>query len=62
MAAVEVRRVVACEPRSIMKMLALPPCCRLMTMRWPSGEKRGEEVMSGKLPTTWREPVSRLIT
>ena len=32
----------------------LPPCCRLMMTRWPSGEKRGENVMFGKLPTISR--------
>jgi hypothetical protein len=33
----------------------------LMTMRWPSGEKRGAKVMPGKLPTTSRWPVSRFM-
>ena len=30
-----------------------------MTTRWPSGEKLGEKVMPGKLPTASRWPVSR---
>ena len=42
------------------KMLELLPCCRLMMTRWPSGEKRGEKLMPGKLPTTSRWPVSIL--
>ena len=48
------------ERRSITKMFELPPCCRLMMTRWPSGEKRGAKVMPGKLPTISRWPVSML--
>ncbi len=59
-AAVSVSRVVVFERRSITKMFALPRCCRLMITRWPSGEKRGEKLMPGKLPTVSRWPVSML--
>ena len=59
-AGVSVSRVVDFERRSMMKRLELPPCCRLMITRWPSGEKRGEKVMPGKLPTISRCPVSML--
>ena len=60
MALVSVSRVVVRERRSIAKMLDDAPCDRLMTIFCPSGEKRGENVMPGKLPTTSRWPVSML--
>ena len=41
-------------------MFELPPCCRLMMTRWPSGENRGEKLMPAKLPTISRWPVSML--
>jgi len=44
-----VRRVVDFERRSITNRFELPPCCKLMITRWPSGEKRGENDMPGKL-------------
>ena len=59
-AAVSVSRVVARERRSIRKIFELAPCCRLMITRWPSGAKRGENVMPGKFPTTSRWLFSRL--
>ena len=57
---VSVSRVVAFERKTMVKMLELAPCCRLMMTRWPSGENRGEKLMPGKLPTTSRWPVSIL--
>ena len=30
-------------------MLELPPCCRLMITRWPSGENRGAKLMFGEI-------------
>src|SRR3954469_18106627 len=59
-AGVSVSRVVDFERRSITNRFELPPCCRLMMMRWPSGENRGENDMPGKLPTISRWPVSVL--
>ena len=58
MAVVSVSRVVVRERRSIDEELDEAPWDRLMTIFCPSGEKRGEKVMPGKLPTTSRCPVS----
>ena len=59
-AGVSVNRVVDFERRSITNRFELPPCCRLMMTRWPSGENRGANDMPGKLPTISRCPVSML--
>src|SRR5258708_7035787 len=59
-AGVAVRRVADLQGKANTNRLDLAPCCVLMTMGWPSGEKRGANDMAGKLPTISRWPVSML--
>lgn len=61
MVGVEVRCVVVCEFRFIMKMLVLLFCCRFMMMWFFFGLKCGEDVMLGKLLSIWCELDLRLI-
>ena len=48
-AGVSVRRVVDFERRSITNRFELPPCCRLMMTRWPSGREPRRERHAGEI-------------